>query len=104
MTKLTDSEDYAMTSPAQVAADLEQAKRDAGLLGTVRGYRVELEHMSDAADPKRGVWLDCWVTTPDGRHTNSLACLEGEGCFDDGPEISATALDLITAFAERAGY
>jgi hypothetical protein len=70
----------------------------------VRGYSVLLEPMTDSGDPDRGAWWDCWITTPDGRHTNSLACLEGEGQFDDGPTISAGAIDDITAWAIRHGY
>jgi hypothetical protein len=70
----------------------------------VRGYSVLAEPMTDPGDPARGTWIDVWVTTPDGRHTNSLACLEGEGQFDDGPKISPTALNEIARWADRYGY
>jgi hypothetical protein len=67
-------------------------------------YTVSLTAECDPNDPQRGAWVDCWVTSPGGGHTNSLACLEGEGRFDDGPTISEAAIDQITAFAQKHGY
>lgn len=70
----------------------------------VAGYRLELEAMHDPADPERGEWVDCWVTSPCGRFTNSLALLEGEGAFDDGPSVPGSILDRIRQTAETYGY
>ena len=41
-------------------------------------FSVELEAAYDSADPGRGAWVDCWISTPDGSDTGSLAMLEGE--------------------------
>jgi hypothetical protein len=71
---------------------------------TVRGYSVVAETCTDPNDPARGEWLDVFVTTADGRFSNSLACLEGEGRFDDGPAIPQSAIDEITRWAIRRGY
>lgn len=71
---------------------------------TIWGYEVVAETMTDDSDPARGEWLDVWVTTPDGLHSNSLALLADLGEFDDGPRISERATDAITAWAQRHGY
>jgi hypothetical protein len=71
---------------------------------TIHGYGIVAETCTDANDPERGEWLDVWVTSADGMHTNSLGCLEGEGCFDDGPKVGTVTLYAIRAWAERHGY
>jgi hypothetical protein len=70
----------------------------------ISGYMVELEAFWDQNDLQRGAWVDVWVSTMDGKFTNSIACLEGEGCFDDGPAITSGAIDDIISFAQRYGY
>lgn len=70
----------------------------------VSGYRVTVERCKDDTDPARGEWVDCWVTSAGGGHSNSLALLEDLGQFDDGPKITNQALHAIRLFAERHGY
>jgi hypothetical protein len=71
---------------------------------TIRGYDVTAETCTDPNDPARGEWVDVFVTTADGRFTNSLALLGDLGRFDDGPAISGSAVDAITRWAIRRGY
>jgi len=70
----------------------------------IGAYTVDLEAMSDPGDTQRGAWVECWVTSPCGRYTNSLGLLEGEGGFDDGPQVSANMIDRLISFAQKHGY
>lgn len=75
---------------------LEEPEMTMHPMATIHGYVCEMEPNSDRAG-----W-QCWVSK--GRHTNSLACLEGEGQFDDGPLISERALVTIRQWANKHGY
>lgn len=67
-------------------------------------YRLDLERMTDDSDPARGAWVECWVTSPGGGHTNSLGLLDDLGAFDDGPKVSAADLERIRKAAAAHGY
>ena len=67
-------------------------------------YTVCVETMSDPSDPSRGDWVACFVSTPDGRHSNSLEVLEDFGRFDDGPRIAPHTLARIRDVAESEGW
>ena len=92
-----------MTDTLETARRALAAKLPKGE-STVGPYTVTLEACSDESDPARGVWVDCWVTSPGGGHTNSLALLSDIGEFDDGPKVSPAALDRLTRFAQKYGY
>ncbi len=74
------------------------------LIAEVDGYSVELYRERDDNDPQRGEYVECWVTTPGGRFTNSLALLGDLGEFDDGPTIAEETVDRIAALAQKHGY
>ena len=70
MTKLTASEDFALATPAQIAADIAQGRIDAGL----PTYEIEvLEYKIDTNIP------DLWTVFVDGKeHFDLVFATVGE--------------------------
>jgi hypothetical protein len=72
---------------------------------TIKGYHVTLDTDMNGDGEVTG----CWISTPDHKHSASLACLEDTGNLHSDNwstevEVPREVIDEISKWAEENGY
>lgn len=81
---------------------MQPTRPDLPASSTYKGFRIDVEAMTDPNDPERGTWVDCWLSK--ASDSASLAVAEDTGELNEGTKVPDSVAAHARSFAEKYGY